>query len=68
MIAEVEIIQLKLKKINNKVNKEKEVTTNYYLLASTASQMQIERLNEAAASRLASFAQKALNLARKTGR
>jgi hypothetical protein len=57
---------IKLKKINNTVNKENTMTTNYYLLDNTASQMRVDRLNEAAAARLASLAQKAIAAARKS--
>ncbi len=42
------------------------MTTNYYLLDNTASQMRVDRLNEAAAARLASLAQKAIAAARKS--
>ena len=44
------------------------MTTNYYLLDSTASQMRADRLNEAANARLVSLARKALEAARKFSR
>ena len=50
------------------MNKENTMTTNYYLLGSTASQMRTDRLNEAANARLLSLARKAIDAARKTVR
>ena len=44
------------------------MTTNYYLLDNTASQMRTERLNEAASARLVSLARKAIAAARKSVR
>ena len=48
------------------MNKENTMTTNYYLLDSTASQIRADRLHEAANARLVSVARKAVAAARKT--